>query len=397
MSAIIQTIATAVPEFSYTQDFARDRMKQWVANPRSKRMVHAIYNRSGIDTRHSVVGDFHVHEGTETNTLFGFDETGAVLSPTTKQRNDVYADASRRLAVEAARKLLAASPDFGPEDVTHLVFASCTGFCNPGPDLHVIRELGLSESVQRYTLGFMGCYAAFPALRMAQQFCEADARSVVMVICLELCSLHLQIDDRVDSLLANSLFADGAAAALVTADGLASDEEIAREHPAFRLESFASALIPSGEADMAWDIGDHGFNIVLSSYVPDVIAGNVRSLIEQTLKNADFDLTDVTEWAIHPGGRLIIDRVADSLHLPSGATRHSRDVLRRYGNMSSATILFVLKAMLENEPAGDGKTLAIAFGPGLTVETAIMHRIECRRKSSPIGAKEPHFLPLVAK
>lgn len=395
MSAIIQNIATAVPEFCYSQDFARDRMQEWVGDRKAKRLVRAIYNRSGIDSRHSVISDFQ--EGVE-GKLFGFDDSGKLLSPTTQQRNDLYAESAKGLAVDVARKLLEDSPAFDANDITHVVFASCTGFCNPGPELHVIRELGLSETVERYTLGFMGCYAAFPALRMAKQFCEADPGAVVMVICLELCSLHIQIDERVDSLLANSLFADGAAAALITADGLTTDDDLTKDHPVYRLDDFSSALIPSGEADMAWDIGDHGFNIVLSSYVPEVLAGNVVHLMERALANCDCGISDVTEWALHPGGRAIIDKIAGALSLPDKATAASREVLRKNGNMSSATILFVLKAMLDGEPSGDGKTLAIAFGPGLTVETGIMQRIG---QHSPIGCdhteQEQLLVPALAE
>ncbi len=393
MSAIIKHIATAVPRFCYTQDFARDRMKEWVADPKAKRLVRAIYNRSGIDTRHSVTGDFQ--EGADA-TLFNLDDQGGMVSPGTQQRNDVYADSAKTLAVDVARKLLDESPGYRAEDITHIVFASCTGFCNPGPDLHVIRELGLPESVERYTLGFMGCYAAFPALRMAKQFCEADPQAVVMVICLELCSLHMQIDERVDSLLANSLFADGAAAALVTADGLVPDDQLAKDGPVYRLDDFSSALIPSGEADMAWDIGDHGFNIVLSSYVPDVIAGNVVGLMERALANCDCQISDVSEWALHPGGRAIIDKVAGSLDLPDSATTASREVLRQYGNMSSATILFVLKALLDSKPNGNGKTLAIAFGPGLTVETSVMQRIEPVQPSGDRRAQDCQVHPAIS-
>ncbi len=160
---------------------------------------------------------------------------------------------------------------FSVADVTHIIFASCTGFTNPGPDYHIIRELGLNPGVERYTLGFMGCYAAFPALRMAGQFCEANPRAVVLVVCLELCSLHLQINDQPDSILANSLFADGAAAVVV------SSRKPPPEIPAYRLQSFASALVTDGEADMAWDIGNEGFNIVLSSYVPEILGARVRA------------------------------------------------------------------------------------------------------------------------
>ena len=370
MSTVIQNIATAVPQYAYAQDYVLERMKGWADEKRTRRLLHAIYKRSGIDVRHSVSGDFV--EGAE-GSLFRCDEAGTLEEPSTQQRNDVYASEAQTLAVEVAGKLLADCDGIEASDVTHVVFASCTGFSNPGPELAVIRELGIPQSVERYTLGFMGCYAAFPALRMAKQFCEANPQAVVMVICLELCSLHIQINGRPDTLLANSLFADGAAAALVThAEYLPGDAD---HQPVYQMENFASALIPSGEADMAWDIGDKGFNIVLSSYVPDVIAGNVASLIATALEGTSCDLAGVTEWAIHPGGRSIIDKVANSLGLPEAVTQASREVLRRYGNMSSATILFVLKAMLDREPHGDGRTFAIAFGPGLTVETALMRRI----------------------
>ena len=370
MSAVIRTIATAVPRYAYSQEWIGGRMKGWTSETRTRRLIQAIYKRSGIDVRHSVCPDFKEDAD---GPLFRSDESGALIEPGTQERNDVYARESRTLAVDVARKLFADCEGFDPGDVTHIVFASCTGFSNPGPELSVIYELGIPQSVERYTLGFMGCYAAFPALRMAKQFCEADTKAVVLVICLELCSLHIQIGDRSDTLLANSLFADGAAAALVTSDDSAGD--LARCRPVYKIENFASALIPAGEAEMAWDIGNNGFNIVLSSYVPEVISANVRQLIEQTLEGSQIELNNVTEWAIHPGGRAIIDKVAQSLDLPDEATEASREILRRFGNMSSATILFVLKELLENEPSGDGHTFAIAFGPGLTVETAIMRRL----------------------
>ena len=367
MSAVIRTIATAVPRHAYPQEWIGERMKEWNPEKRTRRLLQAIYKRSGIDVRHSVCPDFE--EGAD-GPLFRSDESGALIEPGTQERNDVYARESRILAVEVATKLFAECDGFVPGDVTHIVFASCTGFSNPGPDLAIIHELGIPQSVERYTLGFMGCYAAFPALRMAKQFCEADPKAVVLVVCLELCSLHIQVGDRSDTLLANSLFADGAAAALVT-----SDSSLEKCPPVFEIQDFASALIPAGEAEMAWDIGNNGFNIVLSSYVPEVISANVRQLIEQTLKGSQTELENVTEWAIHPGGRAIIDKVAQSMDLPETAISVSRDILRRFGNMSSATILFVLKELLEKEPSGDGQTFAIAFGPGLTVETALLRRL----------------------
>lgn len=368
MSSYIHHIATRAPQWAYDQNFIRDRMKGWTNDTKARRLIHAIYNRSGIETRHSVLGDF-----TEQNepVLYRSDTEGKVISPGTAQRNAVYAHASRELAVKAAQQALEGAEGFSAKDVTHIVFASCTGFANPGPDFHIIRELGLRGDVQRYTLGFMGCYAAFPALRMAAQFCEANTDAVVLVLCLELCTLHMQIDDKPDNILANSLFADGAAAAIV------SSREPAKKRPAYALRGFTSALLPAGETEMAWDIGNEGFNIVLSSYVPEIIGANVRHLANDLLQRHDLKLEDIQEWAVHPGGRSILDKVEQSLRLPPDALASSRSVLADYGNMSSATVLFVLKDLLENAETDRAMTMAMAFGPGLTVETAVLERVGC--------------------
>jgi predicted naringenin-chalcone synthase len=343
-------------------------MKGWTNDPKSKRLIHAIYNRSGIETRHSVLGDFSSEAEAH---LYRTDAEGRIISPGTAQRNAVYAHASRELAVKVARQALDGEAGFLPQDVTHVVFASCTGFANPGPDYHIIRELGLRGDVQRYTLGFMGCYAAFPALRMAAQFCEANAEAVVLVVCLELCTLHMQIDEKPDNILANSLFADGAAAAIVSA------REPMKNRPAYALRGFTSALLPAGEAEMAWDIGNEGFNIVLSSYVPEIIGANVRHLANDLLQKHDLKLEDIQEWAVHPGGRSILDKVEQSLQLKPDALASSRSVLADYGNMSSATVLFVLKDLLEEAETDHALTMAMAFGPGLTVETAVLERVGC--------------------
>lgn len=368
MSSYIHHIATRAPQWAYDQDFIRDRMKAWTKDAKAKRVIHAIYNRSGIETRHSVLGDFSSEAEAH---LYRTDSEGRIISPGTAQRNAVYAHASRELAVKVARQALDGAAGFSAQDVTHVVFASCTGFANPGPDYHIIRELGLRGDVQRYTLGFMGCYAAFPALRMAAQFCEANADAVVLVVCLELCTLHMQIDDQPDNILANSLFADGAAAAIV------SSREPAKKRPAYAMRGFTSALLPAGEAEMAWDIGNEGFNIVLSSYVPEIIGANVRHLANDLLQRHDLKLEDIQEWAVHPGGRSILDKVEQSLRLPPDALGSSRSVLADYGNMSSATVLFVLKDLLENAETDRALTMAMAFGPGLTVETAVLERVGC--------------------
>lgn len=368
MPPFIHHIATRAPQWAYDQNFIRDRMKAWTADPKSKRLIHAIYNRSGIETRHSVLGDF---SSEAEPFLYRSDAEGRVISPGTAQRNAIYARAAHEMAVKVTRQALDDAHGFAAQDITHVVFASCTGFANPGPDFHIIRELGLRGDVQRYTLGFMGCYAAFPALRMAAQFCEADAAAVVLVVCLELCTLHMQIDDKPDNILANSLFADGAAAVLV------SRRPPFKNRPAYALRGFTSALLPAGEAEMAWDIGNEGFNIVLSSYVPEIIGANVRHLANDLLRRHELSLEHIQEWAVHPGGRAILDKVEQGLGLSSEALASSRSVLADYGNMSSATVLFVLKDLLENAETARALTMAMAFGPGLTVESAVLERVGC--------------------
>lgn len=365
MSAFIHHIATGTPPHAYPNEVLRDRLRSWVPDAGLRDLVDRVHARSGIGTRHSALDDFRTGEGELFRTLPG----GLASSPGTGERNRVYARAARELAVDVARRALAGCPGLDPASVTHLVFASCTGFANPGPDYHVIRELGLREDVERYTVGFMGCYAAFPALRMAAQFCAADPRAVVLVVCLELCTLHMQPEPTAENIVANSLFADGAAAAVVSA------REPSPGSPHYRLGSFRSALVPGSEEHMAWDIGDRGFKMVLSAYVPGLIGANIRGIVGNLLEPAGIDADKVGAWAVHPGGRAILDQVERQMALGPAALAVSRGVLRDYGNMSSPTVLFVLARMLEEADPGPATTCALAFGPGLTVESAILERV----------------------
>jgi predicted naringenin-chalcone synthase len=365
MSAYIHYISTETPPFACSNDVIRDRMKAWTSDTRVRSLIDRVYERSGIKTRHSALPDFSTDNGQLFRTL----PDGGVNSPLTGERNQVYGTAANELSVKLVRKILSEYPTYKKEEITHLIYTSCTGFTNPGPDYHIIRELGLNHDIERYTIGFMGCYAAFPALRMAKQFCEANPKAVVLVVTLELCTLHFQPGNQPEGIVANALFADGAAAAIVSA------RRPAVGRPYYRLSDFHSTLIPSGEAEMAWDIGDHGFNMTLSAYVPDIIGSNISGLLEPIL--AKYNLTKETlgAWAVHPGGRAILDQIQRQLLLSDTALDVSRGILCEYGNMSSATILFVLKRQLEENPSGLGHTCAMAFGPGLTVEIALLEHV----------------------
>lgn len=364
MNVFIHHLESLSPGRCYPQGYASQKMQEWSSDERQQRLVRALYQKSGIEQRYSVVESFD--DGSD-NDFFVRRPDGSIQQPTTARRNAIYTEASKPLAVELARRAITNSPGIEAQDITHVVTVSCTGFCNPGPDYHVIVDLGLSPATQRYHLGFMGCYAAFPGLHMAQQFCEADPEAVVLVLCLELCSLHLQLNGDVDSLLANSLFSDGAAAAVVSARPLSPGQT------AYRLGNFNSTLIPSGAQDMAWSIGDLGFDIALSSYVPKIIGANIKDAISPLLEMAKLTHDDIDTWAVHPGGKAIVDKVADSLDLTAEQVAPSRDVLKKFGNMSSATILFVLEETLRRQQGTVGhQVCAMAFGPGLTVEMALL-------------------------
>lgn len=370
MAAWIHRIATSVPEFSFSQEEASVKMQEWARDDRERRLIRAVYRSSGIERRHAVLDNF---DRGSPDSFFQRGPDGTFREPGTAARNAIYASRSRPLAVEAARKVLAGCPGIGPADVTHVVTVSCTGFYNPGPDYEIVRDLGMSPGTQRYHLGFMGCYAAFPALRMAAQFCEADPGAVVLVLCIELCSLHVRLTGTEDTILANSLFADGAAAAIVTG------REPAEGPGGFRIDGFRSTLVPDGERDMAWRIGDHGFDISLSSYVPKIIGANIREFVEPSLAESGLPLADVDVWAVHPGGKSIIDQVQRSLDLRPEQVRASREVLRRHGNMSSVSILFVLAEIPGRAGGAREETVcAVAFGPGLTVEMALLSALPAR-------------------
>lgn len=374
-SAVLRSLRTIVPDTVLEQEEIRDI---FAAQPEigrlARRIIGASFNGSGIDTRHTVIGELS-SAASENESIFYDRESGVLASPGTKTRNDIYVREASRLFVEVARSALDADPDVVASDVTHVITASCTGFHAPGPEYEIVRGLGLSDSVQRYHLGFMGCYASMPALRAAAQFCAADSDAVVLVVSVELCTLHLRSSEDPDLIVANSLFADGAAAGIVTARDLPTPV------PAVRLDGFHTAIAAEGEKDMSWTIGDHGFEMILSTAVPQIIGETIIGAIRPLYARegelaAAFDQGRVGErvehWAIHPGGRSILDRVQERLHLSDAQLHPARETLRQYGNMSSATILFVIKRILDDGAADGSRIAAMAFGPGLTAESALM-------------------------
>ncbi len=353
MTAIahINRIATAVPPHDVHDAFVAFA-RTLLPDERARAVFERMAERSGIAHRHAVLQPGRIEHG-EVDTS-GFYRRGAF--PSTAARMRLYEEAAPALACEAAARLR-----LDPHEVTHLVVASCTGFSAPGLDLQIAHRLGLRADVERTLVGFMGCAAAVPALRAARHIVRSEPDARVLVVSCELSSLHLQESASLEEILSFLLFADGSAAALVTAEphGLA-------------LEDFRNAVIPETAGFITWHVGDAGFAMHLSGRVPGRIAATLRNEAERGgpdtllrgIPAAQYDL-----WAVHAGGRTVLDAVEQGLALGPAALRHSRAVLHDCGNMSSATVLFVLDRILR-EPAPSGaKGLALAFGPGMVAES----------------------------
>lgn len=375
MTVALRGLSTAVPPTVLVQPEVRDVFAaQPGLNRLAQRIITTSFDVSGIETRHTVLSELSRDAHPDEPVFFDI-ASGELLFPGTKARNELYAEYATGLYVAAGRAAIDATPGVEAADVTHVITVSCTGFYAPGPDFMIARELGLDAGVERYHLGFMGCYAAIPALRLAAQLCEADASAVVLVVSVELCTLHLRSSNDPDTIVASSLFADGAGAAIVTAREPEPGER------AFALDRFATRITPTGEGDMAWKIGDHGFEMVLSNTIPAIIDEHITGALEPLFAHdaalAEALETDasgqaVEHWAIHPGGRSILDKVEARLVLSEAQLVPARDTLRDFGNMSSATVLFVLRRILDGDAAGGDRVAAMAFGPGLTVESALM-------------------------
>ncbi len=356
------SIGTAVPAYQVPQDRLRDWFAEQDGIDRlSARLIRAAFDSSAIDRRHTVIDGLADHrEG-----LFA-DADGSLRSPATRERNDMYRREAPALSAAAAVDALDRAGTSASE-VTHVVTVSCTGLFAPGPDFKLVQELGIRSTVERFHIGFVGCAAAFPGLRTAHHICRSQPDAVVLVVCVELCSLHIRSSTDPEQIVASAVFADGAAAAVVSA----------RPARASRLEidAFSTTITSEGEADMDWSVGDHGFEMRLSAEVPKIVGREVRGAFA-TAFGGDVVPADAADvWAVHPGGRSVLDRVQHGLDLPDRMLEPSRDVLREYGNMSSATVMFILQRILDDEALADGaRVIGMAFGPGLTVETASFRR-----------------------
>jgi alpha-pyrone synthase len=358
--SFITAIATANPAYLFKQqDIAGFMQRAMQLNEQDTRKLNVLFKASGIETRYSMLEDYGK---TEDFTFFSTDNSLAFF-PSTKKRNEAYQQYAPLLSTVAANKALLQS-NVEAKEITHVITVSCTGSYAPGLDIDLVEALQLPLSVQRTNIHFMGCYAAFNAIKVADAFCRIGDAVKVLIVCTELCTLHFQKQNTEDNLLANALFADGSAAIIV---------EASTSKKSLRLTGMYSELAPQGIKEMAWSVGDWGFEMKLSSYVPDVIRNGINALTHKLIKSINLSQDDISHYAIHPGGKKIVETIEQELGLSKEQNKWAYHVLKNYGNMSSPTVLFVLKEIFDRlEQKNDKENLiSFAFGPGLTLESML--------------------------
>ncbi len=357
--SLLVSIATALPDHSHQQSDIADFMGELFEEERDRLKLKTLYKKSGIQKRYSVLPDF---QKTSTKTLFT-EQNG---SPFLEERMTIYRKKAPLLAEEAIKKALPES--IGIQDITHLITVSCTGMYAPGLDIDLLRSMGFRGDIQRTSVNFMGCYAALHGLKMADAIARSTPDAIVAVVCVELCTLHFQQNQEDDNIIANLLFADGAAAAFVLSKKVAAEKELT----GLEIIKFYSKVNLSGGKDMAWHLSSKGFLMTLSSYIPELIKEGLPDMVKNLLTHIEYELSEINHWAIHPGGRKILETIENVLQLNPDKLAISYETLRDYGNMSSPTILFVLKEIMERSSKNGEHTMGAAFGPGLTMETILL-------------------------
>jgi predicted naringenin-chalcone synthase len=360
MAMLIRGVGSVVPQHSITREEAVALASRNISlSERELKTLPALYRMAGVRKRHSVLlrPRNPSNNGPEYDVLRDPEHEGD-LGPHLSERMRIYEERAHPIAHEATTAALG-DAGIDPAEVTHLVTVSCSGFFAPGVDVKLIGSLGLRPTVERVHVGFMGCQGALNGLRVADGFSRTRPDAAVLVCAVELCSLHYHYGWDPDKVVANALFADGAAA---VAGSAAGDSD-------WKIRSTGACLIPDSQDAMTWRIRDHGFEMSLSAAVPRLIETHLRPWCESWLRDQGLAIEDIATWAVHPGGPRILSSVRKALSLPDGALDMSQGVLRDFGNMSSPTILFILDRL--RRASAPLPCIALAFGPGLMAEAIL--------------------------
>ena len=357
--AFLNRIATAVPQDDVHQafvEFATDMLEDERVRPVFTRMAQ----RSGIAHRFSVLTPERNMRNDHAQTEFRVNAHEFYTRgrfPDTATRMGIFERFAPGLAQRALDRLSLTGAE--RHGITHVLVTSCTGLYAPGLDFDILDHLGLDTSVERTVIGFMGCYAAINGLKQARHIVRSEPAAKVLMVNLELCTLHLQETQDLEQVLSFLVFGDGCASALISA-----------EPTGFAMDSFRSVLIPETRDLITWRIRGIGFDMFLSGKVPTEIGKALRGGSGQVL--GSHTANEIALWGVHPGGKSVLDAVERGLDLHPEALAASRDVLDRFGNMSSATVMFVMERLLAKAQRGD-RGCAMSFGPGLTAETMLFH------------------------
>lgn len=357
MSKLI-SIGTAVPKHSAAQTAILEFMHAAYNNDAASRKLNVLFHNSGISTRYSVIPDFD--KSKQQHVFFN----GTPSTANVENRLDVFKEQAIPLAIEAItdsfEKIHTTIHEFG---ITHLITVTCTGLSAPGLDAELIEHLNLPKDIFHTAVNFLGCNAAFHALKIADLISRSDERAKILVVCVELCTLHFQPKDNNDNLLSNTIFGDGAAAVIITADH--------HQQSGLKIEGFYSLLLSEGKDLMGWNVTPLNFEMVLDSKIPELIGDEINELLVKAAKKFDIRPELIANWAIHPGGKKILDVIKSKLHLSEDKMNASYKILNEYGNMSSSTILFVLNELMHEKQKQGENLFSIGFGPGLSIDTAL--------------------------
>jgi predicted naringenin-chalcone synthase len=359
----ITAVGTATPKNKFSQvELANFMANAMGLDYNDSRKLRTIFKASGIEYRYSVLEDY----GREKDFSFYPNTENFEPFPSTKSRMEIFREHAVTLSTRAAENALADRPGLDKNTITHLIVVCCTGMYAPGLDIDLVKSLSLPTSIQRTSITFMGCYAAFNALKVANAFCKSTSDAKVLIVCTELCSLHFQKKATQDNLLSNAIFADGSAAVIM--------ESVTDAKLRLKPEIFQSDLISEGENDMAWSVGDVGFEMKLSTYVPAIIKGGIGKLASSLLESLSKKISEIQYFAIHPGGKKILEVIELELNVTKEQNAAAYHVLKNFGNMSSPTVLFVLAEIINKLSTKDNgqHILSFAFGPGLTLESMIL-------------------------
>jgi predicted naringenin-chalcone synthase len=359
MSRIV-AIGTATPRYSAKQGKILEYMHKAYADHTASRKLNALFHSSGIESRYSVLPDFS--DNINGDGFFDGEK------PDVSQRIHLFKESAVPLALMAignAVKVL--NTDLKELNITHLITVTCTGIHSPGLDAILLKHLNLSEDTFHTSLNFLGCNAAFPSIKIADMISKTEANSRVLVVCVELCTLHFKPASDIDNLLSNTLFGDGAAAFIVVPDEIAH----VKNYHGFQIKNFYSCLLDEGSNLMGWNISPLNFEMILNAGIPDFIGNKIKYLMNNASKKMQIQSEAIDRWAIHPGGRRILDEIAKVLNLGPDKMEYSYRVLRNYGNMSSPTVLFILNEILKDELTQGNSILSIGFGPGISVDVML--------------------------